>query len=133
MRSSDAGTALWLSFRVRGIEEVQAALEGLCCVALVQLSRGGFPPLYESGVRYQQERGTESWLGPRDVLRLGRGDCEDLVAWRVAELVLGKVVPQQRARPYCYAPRPGLVHCQVRLANGSIEDPSRRLGMGGGA
>jgi hypothetical protein len=27
--------------------------------------------------------------------------------------------------------RPGLKHCVVRRADGTIEDPSKRLGMGG--
>jgi hypothetical protein len=121
-----------LVFFARSVSQVGAALEGLSRVAQVQLieaSRQGrpLPLLYSSGVRYRRERGTENWLGPVDVLRLGYGDCEDLVAWRVAEL-REHGTP---AQPYCYPPRPGLVHCVVRMPDGSIEDPSKRLGMGG--
>lgn len=117
-----------LVWRVRGVAEVQAALEGLCRVALVQLvdTRPALPLLYQSGVRYRQENRTEWWLGPRDVYARGHGDCEDLVAWRVAEL---RRVGEP-AEPACYAPRPGLVHCVVKVGQ-KIEDPSRLLGMGG--
>jgi hypothetical protein len=107
--------------------EVQAALWGLCRVAFVQLSESPYPSLYTSGVRYRREPfGQERWLGPRDVLRLGYGDCEDLVAWRVGELWLQRGM--QAAEPRCYAPMPGLIHCVVRTPRG-MEDPSRQLGM----
>lgn len=121
-----------LVFFTRSVAQVAAALEGLARVAQVQLMEAmgegrPLPLLYASGVRYQRERGTEHWLGPVDVLRLGAGDCEDLVAWRVAELRQQGI----NAAPHCYAPAPGLVHCVVRWPDGSIEDPSRKLGMGG--
>lgn len=117
-----------LAWVVRTVEEIEAALSGLCALASVQLAARAYPPLYQSGVRYRAESGTEWWLGPRDVFRRGHGDCEDLVAWRVAELrAAGEVL----ARPACYSPQPGLVHCVVRRADGRIEDPSRVLGMGG--
>lgn len=124
---------LRLVFTVRSVHQVTAALEGLSLVAqqqLMECARAGrpLPPLYLSGVRYRREPpGREDWIGPVDVYRQRWGDCEDLVAWRVAEL-REQGTP---ARPYCYQPRPGLVHCVVRLPDGSLEDPSRRLGMGG--
>lgn len=84
------------------------------------------PPLYASGVSYRREPRTELWLPWWRVLELGYGDCEDLVAWRVGYLRQ----QGESARAHCYAPRPGLVHCVVRRADGKLEDPSRRLGMG---
>lgn len=114
-----------LRLRVHSTAEVEAALEGLAQVAQVQLSHLRLPPLYAAGVHYQREDGTEKWLGPLDVYAAGVGDCEDLVAWRVAELRMSG----ERANPLCYEPRPGLVHCVVRREDGQIEDPSRLLGM----
>lgn len=123
-----------LVFFTRSVAQIEAALFGLARVALVQMqeaARSGrpFPPLYESGVRYRRERaGREDWLGPVDVLRLGHGDCEDLVAYLVAQYWFHGHLSVQ---PHCYAPRPGLVHCVVRHSDGRIEDPSKMLGMGG--
>lgn len=115
---------------LRSVREIEALLEGLALVAQAQLmaaSREGrpLPPLYSSGVRYRREIQAEEWLGPREVYAQGNGDCEDLVAWRVAELRLSG----ENAKPECYSPRDGLVHCVVRV-NGRREDPSARLGMG---
>lgn len=131
------------------------------------------PLLYESGVRWEEERplgvsachggnGQERFLGVRQVLNDGVADCEDVASWRVAELRLGKGVslahrgppprpghPRVTAipAPWPMAPRgpavlPGffsreirpnqhLIHIVVCWPGGYIEDPSRRLGMGG--
>jgi hypothetical protein len=94
----------------------------------------GTPELFRSGVVYQNEP-----LGLPDelvdvptVISRGWGDCMHLCAWRVAELrergeaanvrfVWNRmVIESQPAR---------LFHVQVRRGNGSIEDPSRILGM----
>lgn len=85
------------------------------------------PPLYRSGVRYRQEQ-REAFLCIPGVLMRGWGDCDDLACWRVAEL-------QERgtdARVYVRKSRsgiPGRWHAVVRLPDGTIEDPSARLGM----
>lgn len=125
-----------LVFFTRSTAQIEAALFGLCKVALVQMQEAAregrpLPSLYSSGVRlrYRRERaGKEDWLGPVDVLRLMHGDCEDLVAYWVGEQWYHGNLAWQ---PHCYAPRPGLVHCVARSASGTIEDPSKRLGMGG--
>jgi len=114
--------------------EIEAALQGLTALAVVQLAaaiRSGrpLPRLYASGVRYQREPlGVEEWRSPREVLAHGNGDCEDLAAYRAAEIQVYDRVP---ARAVCYSPRPLLIHCVVRWPDGRIEDPSRKLGMGG--
>jgi hypothetical protein len=120
-------SALKLTWSVNATpEEIEAALWGLCKVALVQLRERFYPPLYESGVVYRQEPlGREVWRGPRDVFRDGHGDCEDLVACRVGELWKWG----RPAEPRCYSPRPGLIHFIVWTDRG-LEDPSKRLGMG---
>ena len=119
------------TFRVHSVPQVTAALEGLVRVAMCQLREAReagrpFPRLYESGVRYAPEDGAEEWLGPTDVYARGYGDCEDLVAWRVAELRLSG---RTRAQGWCYSPRAGLIHCVVREGGRIVEDPSARLGM----
>ena len=105
---------------------VQALLWGLVLASQEQMRHVRIPSLYTSGVRYRREpTAREQWQTALETARLGYGDCEDLVAYRCAELRMKGV----RAEPYCYAPRPGLIHCQVRLPGGKIEDPSKRLGM----
>lgn len=110
-------------------EEIKALLTGLVALNLGQLRRGLVPPLYASGVRYVREpRGQESWQSAQQVYRARGGDCEDLAAYRAAEYhMIGKT------GVYCdiIEVRPGLKHCVVRLEDGTIEDPSKRLGMSG--
>lgn len=110
------------------------------------------PPLYRSGVAYERERGpSEEFADVLTVLERGWGDCDDLVAWRVAEL--NEAGFEADVRIYCRDGRTGRtdysMHAQVRHprfctcaswtrgvgicrgqhAKGKIEDPSRRLGM----
>jgi hypothetical protein len=108
-----------------------------------------FPPLYLSGAYYEEDPyGREDW---RDVwsclekIASGHGiDCDNCVCWRVAELRVAGVaaepvikwqhLPCELARSLGYgaAPEEGLwlVHCCVRFPDGTIEDPSKLLGMG---
>jgi len=120
-----------LTMRVETPVEITAALEALALISERRIKAGRVRAgLYESGVRYRREpRGEEKWLAADEVLKAGYGDCEDLVAWRVAEL---RARGERGARPLAYQTRrPGVVHCIVVRANGQREDPSRLLGMGG--
>lgn len=108
------------------------------------------PPLYSSGVRYQEEDGTEDWLDYGSLLKAGWGDCEDLASARAAELRRGGI----RARAFATwgLRKTGVptYHCLVwresvdsdlppradepsvlrpHHAGGFVEDPSRVLGM----
>ena len=77
---------------------LQITLEGLCKINEWHLKRRWrqvekgeatemFPPLYESGVRYQEDPpGKEDWKDIPAVLADGHGDCDRLAAWRTAEL-----------------------------------------------
>jgi len=113
------------------------------------------PPLYASGVRYEEDKGgREDWRDCLAILSRGRGDCDNLVGYRCAELVVAGIpaepvikwqhIPREVAirikRPdgeLAYPPKmvpdEGLwmVHCSVRHPNGFIEDVSKNLGMGG--
>ena len=88
------------------------------------------PRLYESGVRYEEEPGLQDdWNDIPETLSLGVGDCEDLAAWRIAEL---RVAGEQAAMPRVSVFTEGrriTYHIAVRRAAGPIEDPSRELGM----
>lgn len=111
-----------------GASALDAALEGLVGVAHSEIASGGIPPLYESGVVYRREPpGEERWSPPSAVLARGYGDCEDLASWRAAELRVTGEDPGARARVVRSGPRTW--HAIVERADGSIEDPSRVLGM----
>ena len=106
---------------------ISAALEGLTAANYVLLRSKHLPPLYRSGVRYRREQpGKEDWLTADQVLAKGYGDCEDLAAWRAAELRLNGIPARAVIR------RTGAkkFHALVRWPDGSTEDPSRMLGMG---
>jgi hypothetical protein len=108
-----------------------------------------YPRLYRSGVRYKEEApGREDWPDIPRVLSQGWGDCEDLAAYLAAErrvydgvdaeaVIKWKWIPTSKMLaagwPKRSLPRDGvwLVHCLVRYPDGSIEDPSKLLGMGG--
>lgn len=117
--------------------DLDAALEGLVRLNMAMLrehkAQGKpIPPIYSSGVHWQPDRArgrpTETWDSIDVVRQRGYGDCEDLASWRAAELrftqgILAKAV----VRP---SRTPGVAwHCIVQLPNGTIEDPSAKLGM----
>lgn len=105
-------------------------LRGLQKASIANLRRVKLPRLYQSGVIYQIEPpGRERWQLPEETYELGEGDCEDLCAWRSAELVVTGEDP--KARAIIRWLRPGLMHCLVLRGNGKIEDPSKMLGMNG--
>jgi hypothetical protein len=114
--------------RIRALERL---LEALCDVnAEWLIEHPEAPWLYRSGVRYESEPpGRDDWQDiPETLVRLG-GDCEDLACWRIAEL---RVRVGEPVRPIVkrtlYGPRT-VYHVAVVRADGSLEDPSRLLGM----
>lgn len=108
--------------------QVWAAVTGLVLINLAQLRERSFPPLYQSGVLYKREAG-EDWLTIAELFALGFGDCEDLAAARCAELNHAGEAASIRV----HVAQRGLLHITVRRADGTIEDPSARLGMRGKA
>lgn len=91
------------------------------------------PPIYRSGVRYQEEPpGEERWQSIPDSLERGVLDCEDAATWRVAELRVRLGEPATAFATSQRDRRTGRIvwHIRVRRATGEIEDPSRVLGMG---
>ncbi len=106
------------------------------------------PPLYESNVDYEPEPWTdrEQFDDILTCLRRGWADCDDLCAWRVAELqeqgvnadiriywryfdASGRRVSESMVARKMPPGVKMLMHVEVRLPNGKIEDPSRFLGL----
>jgi hypothetical protein len=117
------------------VPPVPAAIESIA-EGLVQLNlwmleaaevAGVEPPsLYDSGIRYRREpHGREHWQSAAEVTSVGGGDCEDLAAFRVAELRYYDGDPGARVR-VVRTPR-GSFHAIVQRGDGSYEDPSRIL------
>jgi hypothetical protein len=106
-------------------------LRALRDINVVGLTLDPLPPLYRTHVRYRREardksgRRKEEWLTAHEGYRRGFMDCEDLAAWRSAELKLGGV----EALPHAYETSIGW-HIKVIWPNGKVEDPSKILGMG---
>ena len=113
-----------------GTAAVDAALAELTRRDLVYLRTRSpnAPALYSSGVRYVEEPITsEYWRTIPEVLAARQGDCEDLCAWRAAELQYQGL--PARAFAVVFRDRLGvLYHVLVQTPQG-VEDPSRVLGM----
>lgn len=98
------------------------------------------PSIYDfaraNKVRYIREPpDKEIFMTIPAIVRNGGADCEDLAGWRVAELRfrgeaatthVQKFVPRSGRGPLVY-------HILVRRGDGSLEDPSKLLGMKGQA
>lgn len=109
-----------------------AMLRALTAVNVDNLSHDpSLPRLYSSGTRYERERRIrgkrlEVWKNNRRTYRDKKGDCEELAAARAAEL---QYYDHIDAEAIAYPTRTGY-HCVVLHPDGSIEDPSKKLGMG---
>lgn len=125
-----------LRFTFRGEADLTLGLDCMTAWNVRQLERQSLPKLYESGVRYEREilcthNGVtgicEEWWTFAELVKRGSGDCEDLSCSRSAELIIGgeKTARARAKRSSCGW------HIQVRRGDGSIEDPSAKLGMNG--
>lgn len=85
------------------------------------------PPLYQSGVRFRYEpqhgTGNEEFALPPVTYGRKWGDCDDLVIYRICELVAAG----ERATCRTYWKGQAL-HVAVRRGDGSVEDPAIMLG-----
>ncbi len=101
--------------------------------------RSDIPLLYDAGVRYDPEPlGQENWQDCVTTWKRGRGDCEDLSAWRAAELRVRMGASARCIYTWKKLPNGVLMyHIKVEYtgADGQRheEDPSRRLGMNSNA
>lgn len=113
---------------------IREALEAVITANRLYLRLHDVPALYESGVRYEEEpagQPYEDFAAIPVVISRGEGDCDDLVCWRIAELRNAGENAKVRLK-WAYDPLRGarMYHVLVRRANGQVEDPSKRLGMG---
>lgn len=105
-------------------------LEALITINRVWLLRHPEFRLYRSGIRYEVEPpGIECFDDIPTCLRRGNGDCDDLCGARIAELRQRgeRALPRIKWRRLPTGQK--LYHVQVRRGDGTIEDPSRILGM----
>ncbi len=109
-----------------GTDTYAAALEGLVEVNDILLDRLRLPPIYDAGVTYKNKPHAV-WRNAGDVYGDGWGDCEDLSAWRVAEL--RRTGEDRLAHVAVYPTGVNRYHAVVMRGNGKIEDPSEKLGM----
>lgn len=96
-----------------------------------------YPVLYRSHVRFRHEppgQDFEEWADPPTVLRRGYGDCDDLIIYRLAELLaVGEQASVQVMRELEDPSDPrnprdtGRFHVAIRRQDGTEEDPSRIL------
>jgi hypothetical protein len=125
-------------FSATSIGELEGLVFGLAAQSYAQmrdakLGVGGrpLPPLYGGSIRYKREPiRRENWQGAQETAELGYGDCEDLAAYRVAELRAKGI----KAFPVVSQVSPTLRHVTIRYLDPKTnqwvpEDPSKRLGM----
>ena len=113
--------------------ELEGLVLGLGAQSYAQMAekRGDIPPLYGGKIRYKREPlRRENWQSARETASRGYGDCEDLSAYRVAELRARGIT----AFPVVEQVSPTLRHVKIRYLDPRtnqwvFEDPSARLGM----
>lgn len=114
-----------------GTSDLVPALEALVTLNVTLIPLYRCPPLYSGGIVYQREARKddgsyfERWLTAPEVVRHGHGDCEDLASYlaaqyRLAGDVAAIAMPIRNSIGW---------HIVTRRGNGTIEDPSKRLGM----
>jgi hypothetical protein len=127
------GSHVRLSMPFRGARELGLGLDVLTAWNIRALQRSPLPGIYDAGVVYKREpicrtdgreHICEEWLTAHEVKARGAGDCDDLGPWRAADLRLQGELAQA-------VPRPSAAgwHIVVRRGDGTIDDPSARLGM----
>lgn len=114
---------------------LDAALESVTRLNEAMLQRGEIPTfergLRTHGIRWRPEPpGGEHFDNAKLVLRRGWGDCDDLAPYHAASLRHSGEDPGARAIVYRSGPKRW--HAVVRRGDGSIDDPSKRAGMGPG-
>lgn len=112
----------------RGERFYTDAIEGLVRVnERLYRENPTIPSVYQSGARYRGRDPGEDWRNVVEIVRDRFGDCEDLAAARAGEL---RARGEQGARAEVIRTGPQMTHARVVRADGTIEDPSRLLGMG---
>lgn len=119
-----------------GGECVRALVSALVTIDILYLREHPLtPPLIRSGVRYRRQKlGADRWIDIPRMLETKEGSCEDLVAWRCAELAL----VGETATPAVLIQDMGMLptgqpfvlyHVVTRRASGQLEDIAQAHGM----
>jgi hypothetical protein len=105
---------------------VTHALDGFARGYLPFAAVSALPDLYSSSIRYRVDplygSGREVMANPWTVARRGYGDCNDLVLYRLIELLLQGESPELDHTRSVWSGND--VHVLIRRANGILEDPS---------
>jgi hypothetical protein len=116
-----------------GASDLGMALDALTVWNVRARQHAPVADLYDCGVVYKRElicnsngvvHTCEEWLTIHEIIARGSGDCEDLGPARSADYIMKGEAARAFARPSSVG-----WHIQVRRADGSIEDPSAKLGM----
>lgn len=128
------GGAVRIAMPFHGATDLGVALDAVTAWNIDAMRERPLPPLYESGIRYAREpmcrapdgaeRICEEFVTAHEVAARGVGDCDDLGPFLAAQLRLKGEQAQAFARR-----SPVGWHVVVRRGDGSIEDPSAKLGM----
>lgn len=122
--------AVHARFRLETIPEIEAAVMGLGAQSAVQMATHKLPSLYSGAIRYRQEKpGKEEWQSAAITAAKGYGDCEDLAAYRVAELRRAGIDAYPKVLRITPTLRHVVVAVRDRDGREHIEDPSKLLGM----
>lgn len=138
----------------QGERELRAALALLTVANVLQMRWAKLPKLYGSDIEEvdqhdpavytREERGHEEWQTAILLVRNGQGDCEDLAAYRAAELICegetkARAVPMRTRAGWHIVVRRGCARSCGRGEGasshaigchfGKLEDPSKNLGM----
>lgn len=139
--STGEGPSNWLKrSRTLGLA-IKAILDAQVAINRLYLSLHDVPPLYESGVRYENEppwkflgKVVEEFATIPVILSRGWDDCDGLAVWRCAELQQAGEHARIRIQWKQHRKANGskgrkYFHIVVRRGNGDIEDPCAKLGM----
>lgn len=111
---------------------VELTIEALATANVAQMRANAFPALSSGSIRYDIEESQELFDDATTLAARRSGDCDDLAAYRLAELwVAGEVRARARVRWQSDPSQeiPWGFHALVMRADGSIEDPSLECGM----
>lgn len=112
---------------------LDAALESVTRLNESLISNGKIPTFEEArekyGIRWKPEPpGDEHFDHGQTVIKRRWGDCDDLAPFHAASLRVTGEDPEARAIVYKSGPKRW--HAVVERGDGSIDDPSKRAGMG---
>ena len=105
---------------------VKHILEGLALASAPFFRQMKLPDLYESGIKFAPEPNHgefEEFALPWVTLARKWGDCDDLIIYRLAQIISEGTKAKVRCAFYGNE-----MHVQIRHQNGSLEDPSQKLG-----